>query len=69
MDENKDSVDDSQIKIKNISTKTCDTADCTEKPNIIEPASPSVILPETISKEMQKNISEYNDTLFWNIRC
>ena len=68
MDENEGGIDDSQIEIKCMSTKAGDTTGCITKRKNIDPASLSVTEPDAVSKEMQKDIDEYNDNLFWNIR-
>jgi hypothetical protein len=68
MDNNEDRVDDSQIEIKCMSTIAGGTTGCIIKPNNTDPASLSVTEPDAVSKEMQKDIAEYNDNLFWNIR-
>ena len=68
MDKNEDRVDDSQIKIKCMSTTADDTTGCIIKPNNTDPASLSATAPDAVSKEMQRDIAEYNDILFWNIR-
>jgi len=68
MDENEGGIDDSQIEIKCMSIKAGDTTGCITKRRNIDPASLSVTEPDAVSKEMQKDIDEYNDNLFWNIR-
>ena len=68
MDENEGGIDDSQIEIKCMSTKAGDTTGCITKPKNIDPASLSVTEPDPVSNEIQKDIAEYNDTLFWNTR-